>query len=328
MKVHVAGAGNNLSAVRERVRLLEEAGVDGVFTGDHLFFTHGRPRSEAFRGGEAFAPLAVVGTLSERLMLGTSVVNIGFLHPALVIRQFMQLAALFGGERVLAGIGAGWNGEEFQALGMPFPPFADRMNRLEEACQLTRMVFDHGFASLAGDQVAAVDLPLGPAVESPPRLMLGGGSDRLLEIAGRFADVIDLNGSSRREKLRGPQPAARDMARRLTTTISDLEDSVQRVRIAAVSAGRTPETVEMSIVVNAFKICVDSDVPAVEEQICRAAGIDAMPLERCPYALVGSVERMRALWAERVERIGLKHVILGGLSYEDIVRFKTQVAHL
>ena len=54
---------------------------------------------------------------------------------------------------------------------------------------MNRQLFDHGIASLEGSQVIARDLPLSPAVTVPPRLLLGGGSDRVLDIAGRYADA-------------------------------------------------------------------------------------------------------------------------------------------
>ena len=191
------------SSLRDQVRALDAAGMDGLFVTDHLFVSHGKTRREAAAGGDPFVKLAVAGALSDRLSLGTVVVNVGLTHPALALRSFFELAALVGGERVLAGIGAGWNREEFDALGMAFPPFAERMDRLEEAAGLARAMFDEGFAELSGEHVQALGVQLGSPPVPRPRLLLGGGSDRLLEIAGRHADVVDLNGSSRRPRLGG-----------------------------------------------------------------------------------------------------------------------------
>jgi alkanesulfonate monooxygenase SsuD/methylene tetrahydromethanopterin reductase-like flavin-dependent oxidoreductase (luciferase family) len=313
------------SGLREQVRSIEEAGMDGVFVADHLFVSRGEPRREALGGGDPFVRLAVVGALSERLVLGSSVVNIGFAHPALAIRSFVELATLVGGKRVLAGIGAGWNREEFEALGMEFPPFAQRMDRLEEAAELARALFDQGFAELAGEHVTARELPLGPPSSPPPRLLLGGGSDRLLEIAGRYADVVDLNGSSRRLKLGGPQPVVKDVMRRLTTTVGDLEDSVQRVRGSAAAARRDPDRIEFSILVSAIRFCSGPEVEAVEGELCRQAGIDAQSLADCPYVFLGPPERMRDQLAERAERIRLRHLILAPVEYDVLVRFRHDV---
>ena len=313
------------TGLREQVRAIDEAGLDGLFVADHLFISRGSPRRGAVGGGDPFVKLAVAGTVSERLMLGTSVVNIGFAHPALALRSFIELAAQFGGERVLAGIGAGWNREEFDALGMEFPPLARRMDRLEEAAALARALFDEGFAELDGEHVTARELSLGPPVSPAPRLLLGGGSDRILDIAGRYADILDLNGSSRRLKLGGPHPVFRDIMRRFTTTVDDLAESVQRVRASASVAGRDPNSIEFSVLVNAVRFCPDSEVEAVDAELCQQATIDRQSLAACPYVFVGSPERMRAQLAERAERIGLRHLILAADAPEVLARFRQDV---
>src|SRR5205807_3377551 len=144
----------------------------------------------------------------------------------------------FGGDRVLAGLGAGWNRQEFDAIGLQMPDFRTRIDRLEEAVHLARELFDHGIASIVGSQLVARELPLSPLPTTPPRILVGGGSDRVLDIAGRYADVLDLNGSSRRSKVAGPDLPSADARRRLTTTSADLELSVERVRLASEAAGR------------------------------------------------------------------------------------------
>src|SRR5438067_11433772 len=196
MDSFVVSRGGSLAELRDQVRRLEELGASGFLMHDHLFVTEGKPRPES-RKSEALVVLAAVAALSERLQLGTIVSNVALLHPALLLRQFAQLAVLVGGDRVLAGLGAGWNREEFAALGLRMAPLAERLERLEESARLARALFDRGVATLEGRQIVARDLPLAPLPATPPRLLLGGGSHRLLEIAGRYADALDLNGSSR-----------------------------------------------------------------------------------------------------------------------------------
>jgi alkanesulfonate monooxygenase SsuD/methylene tetrahydromethanopterin reductase-like flavin-dependent oxidoreductase (luciferase family) len=311
--------------LRKQIRSLEHAGVDGVFVTDHLFVSRGKPRRESRSGDDPFVLLAAAAMLSDKLILGTSVVNIGFAHPALAIRSFCELAKLVGGERVLAGIGAGWNREEFDALGMEFPPFARRMDRLEEAATLARALFDRGFADHAGEHVTARELPL-DQLSPPPRLLLGGGSDRLLDIAGRHADVVDLNGSSRRLKLGGAQPVLNDAVRRLTTTVADLADSVGRVRSSAAAAGRDADRIEFSILVSAIRFCSGAEVKAVEAELCRQVGIDPQPLGDCPYVFVGPPERMKDQLAARTHRLRLRHLIIAPVDHDVLVRFRRDVA--
>jgi alkanesulfonate monooxygenase SsuD/methylene tetrahydromethanopterin reductase-like flavin-dependent oxidoreductase (luciferase family) len=325
IKVHTTALGPSLDTLRDQVRRYDEIGLDGVFVDDHLFFSRGRSRREASRGSEPFIRLAVAGSLSKRLLLGTGVINLGFAHPALPLRQFLELASLFGGDRVIAGIGAGWNGEEFDALGMTFDPFARRMDRLEEAAGLFRTVFDTGTADVSGEQIVTRELPMGPPLKPPPRLMLGGGSDRLLDIAGRYADILDLNGSSRRLKLGRDQPIFKDAIRRLTTTVADLETAAGRVRASATAAGRDPDGIEFSVIASTIRFCSDSEVAEQEAEVCRNAGVDPMPLDDCPYVFIGPEARMREQFAERAHRIRVRHILVTPIGYDDMARFRHEV---
>ena len=234
----------------------------------------------------------------------------GLAHPIFVIRHFAQLAKIFGGNRVIAGLGAGWNAEEFEAIGLSMPPHTARLRRLEESAALARELFHHGVASLEGETLVARDLPISPFPPSPPRVMLGGGSDALLAIAGRLADHIDLNGSSRRRKLGRVAPADTDRARRFTTTIADLEWSIDRLGEAASANGRQPAEITHSVLIDYIEFCRASDIADREAAVRKLRQVDEVEVGGCPYVLVGDSSRMRDLLAERVERLGLAAVIV------------------
>ncbi len=317
-----------LEQLREQVLWWEQHNATGVLVPDHLFVAGGdTPRSQARRGSEPLTLLAAVATLSDTLKVGTSVSNIGLLHPALVLRQFAQLAALVGGERVLAGLGAGWNREEFDALGMRMPAFSERMDRLEEAAKLARELFDRGVASQEGAHVVARELPLAPQPEVPPRLLLGGGSDRLLEIAGRYADALDLNGTSQAGALRGRNLPQSDMQRRLSTTVAGLETSFKHVESVAKSVGRP--TPSMSVLINYVVFCGESQRADEANRIRVQAGLPTGSLDDCPYVLLGEPERMRAQLQECQQRFGLEALILSSaIAAESVERFVDRVSRL
>jgi alkanesulfonate monooxygenase SsuD/methylene tetrahydromethanopterin reductase-like flavin-dependent oxidoreductase (luciferase family) len=238
--------------------------------------------------------LGAIAALSDRLRLGTLVANAGIVHPALLLRHFAQLAGLVGGDRVLAGIGAGWNTEEFDALGLDMPPHGARLDRLEEACRLARALFDgvDHVASIDGTHVVARSLPLAPRFTGTPTLLLGGGSDRLLDIAGRFADHVDLNGSSRRTPLGRNLPLLDDARRRHGTTVADLVDAARRLSEAAAGAGRPRPT--CSIVIDSLTVDQEPD-PTLAD---------------CPYVLAGPPSRIAETVAARADAVGLDALVL------------------
>jgi len=310
LDVYVAQRNASLPELRARVAEFEAIGVTGILASDHLFVPRPDQRAQGRLPHEPITTLTTIAALSDRLRVGTIVSNIGFLHPALVLRQFAQMAVLFGGERIVAGLGAGWSRAEFEALGIRMPPFRERIDRLEEAACLAREMFDTGVGNLNGQHIVARDLPLAPKPAVSPRLLLGGGSDRLLDIAGRYADMLDVSGTSRRQPIAGSDPSQADLQRRLTTTVSDLQESVQRVRTVSRSAGRAPDAVSITLLINYFEVCADAEVDQRARAIAAGAGLGSHPLDDCPYVMLGTPERIAATLAERRERLHLEGLIL------------------
>lgn len=305
--------------IGEAVARWEELGVAGVVLGDHLFPPAAPYRSpQSSRGIDQLTMLTVVATLSERLRVGTVASNVAFQHPLLLIRKFATLAVLYGGDRVYAGFGAGWARRELEAIGLPLPPLAERLDRLEEALRLARQLFDEGFADEGGDHVLAHELPLAPRPETPPRILVGGGSERLVRLAGRYCDHIDLNAPSHRRSRIEPQ-------RKLTTTVADLEQSVATLRDAEAQAGRPPGSVAVSAVVTDIAFCRESELDAESERICAAAELPARSLLDSPFVLLGEPQRMADALRERQERLGLAWI---GIPFSDVERFSADVAPL
>jgi alkanesulfonate monooxygenase SsuD/methylene tetrahydromethanopterin reductase-like flavin-dependent oxidoreductase (luciferase family) len=288
---------------------LESLGVAGVVQGDHMFLP-GPPAQDptARMAADCLTVLTTVAAHSRELGIATLVANVGLQHPLLLLRKFASLALLHGGRRVYAGLGAGWSPREFEALGKKMPSHRERLARLAESAQLARELFDRGWASLDGAHVQAVDLPLAPAPPEPPRLLLGGGSPSLLELAGRYADHVDLAPPSHRR-------AASELQRPLLTTVVDLVESARAAR----AGGRALTT---SVLVSAVELCDAGSIRAAEEAICARVGLPWRPLDDCPYALVGEPERIADQVRERQERIGLDWLIV---PYGAIERFSAEV---
>lgn len=277
-------------------RRLEELGIAGVAQGDHLFLpgsAGGDPRARM--AAHCLTTLTTIAAHARRLAVASLVANVGLQHPVHVLRAFAQLALLYGGERVYAGLGAGWSAQEFEALGLPMASHRRRLARLEEAAALARRLFDHGSASLEGTSLPASDLPLAPAPATPPRLLLGGGSEAALSLAARYADHVDLAPP--------PRLAGNVFQRPLLCTVDDLVESARIVR----DGGRPITT---SLLVSACVLCRGSSTQREEEALCARVGLSPRSLADSPYVLVGEPARVAELVRERVERIGLDWLIV------------------
>jgi alkanesulfonate monooxygenase SsuD/methylene tetrahydromethanopterin reductase-like flavin-dependent oxidoreductase (luciferase family) len=138
----------------------------------------------------------------------------------------------------------------------------------------------------------------------PPRLLLGGGSVRLLELAGRYADHVDLAPPSHRR-------GGSEFQRPFLTTVDDLVESAEVVR----GGGRH---LSISTLLVGVAICDASSVRAEEEALCNRVGLPWRRLDECPYVLVGEPARIAQQLRERQARIGLDWVIVPEIAFEQL----------
>jgi alkanesulfonate monooxygenase SsuD/methylene tetrahydromethanopterin reductase-like flavin-dependent oxidoreductase (luciferase family) len=311
MEVFIFQSGqlDRLSLV-DKVRRWEAIGVTGVLIPDHFFVASDGQRDKSTVQPDPFVALSAIGAMSPSLSMGTIVANCGLVHPAWVLRHLAQLATLYGGQRVLAGLGAGWNAEEFDALGLSMPSYHERLLRLEEALQVANQLFHQGVSTLAGKYFTVRSLPMAVGDGGPPRVLVGGGSDGVLELAARYADHVDLNGSSRRQRLGRTGAAEKDRVRRITTTFTDLESSVTRLNELAEKAGRDPRSVRHSIVLDTLDVCDAEDIQKRRVALAASRGVEDVRTEDCPYVLIGPADELVGALEERVSRLELSALIV------------------
>lgn len=294
----------DLGHLRVEMRRADRYGAAGIFLSDHI-----APSLTGVDPLDPYTMLGAAGALDDRLAIGTFVANVGVLHPVLAARHFLQLALLYGGERVVAGIGAGWHVDDFRMIGMVMPRHPDRVDRLEEAARVMRRLFDTGTATFAGRHVVVGDLAIPRMPDQPPQLLIGGGSSRLLDIAARFADRVDLNAPNVSTQFDGRDPQRADRVRRLTTTVAELEAGAKTVVEMAAAVGRDPSKIRLSVFLSQVVFCADGKVEEVERAICERAGLPWRPLHECPYVLVGERDVLRRRLDDRIAQLSLSALV-------------------
>jgi F420-dependent oxidoreductase-like protein len=171
-----------------RAHLAEEAGLDGVWAFDHFKALYGDAKGPAL---EAWTLLAGLARETSTVRLGTMVTGMTHRHPAVLAAEVVTVDHLSGG-RVECAVGAAWNEPEHREFGIPFPPVAERMDRLEEGVQVLRLLFTQDDVSFEGSFFPLRHATYRPRpVQQPhPPIWIGGtGRRRTLPIAGRHADV-------------------------------------------------------------------------------------------------------------------------------------------
>ncbi|HSS36125.1 MAG TPA: TIGR03560 family F420-dependent LLM class oxidoreductase, partial [Patescibacteria group bacterium] len=140
---------------------------------------------------EGWSVLSALARETSTVRLGTLVTGVTYRNPAMLAKQVTTLDVLSGGRAIL-GIGAAWNEEEHIGYGIDFPPVKERMDRLEEALTIARLMFTEERPSFDGRHYRiheALNSPRPLQAAGPPVLVGGGGEQRTLRIAAKFADM-------------------------------------------------------------------------------------------------------------------------------------------
>jgi F420-dependent oxidoreductase-like protein len=185
-----ARLGADLAAVG---RAADAAGFDFIAVMDHFFQIGliGPPEREML---EAYSTLAYLAAVTSRVKLLTLVTGTVYRHPGILAKTVTTLDVLSGG-RAWLGIGAAWNDEESRGLGIPFPPVAERFERLEETLQICLQMWRGDETPYQGRHYQ-LERPLNsPQVLSKPHppIMIGGGGERkTLRFVARYAQACNL----------------------------------------------------------------------------------------------------------------------------------------
>ena len=186
-------------------RQADEAGFDSLWTMDHFFqipLTGQPPEAPLL---EAYAVLAFLAAETKRIRLGTMVTCVAYRHPGVLIKAVTTIDVLSGG-RVVFGVGAGApfnevpagrDPRDFEAfgLGIPFPPLAERFERLEEVVRIALRMWSGDDAPYTGTHYQVprpLNSPNSLQRPHPPILIAGSGEKKTLRLVARYGDMCNL----------------------------------------------------------------------------------------------------------------------------------------
>lgn len=171
----------------------EEAGFSTLTLMDHWFQMEAMaPATDPML--EGYTTLGFLAGRTERLRLGLLVTGVTYRHPGLLAKTVATLDVLSGG-RALLGIGAAWYEREHVGLGVPFPPVAERFERLEETLRICRQMWSGEVGPFEGRhhhlaETLCVPAPLQPG--GPPVLVGGMGEKKTLRLVAEHGDACNL----------------------------------------------------------------------------------------------------------------------------------------
>lgn len=175
------------TVIKERVQLADRLGFHSVWFVDHMW-SRGLPDLDHL---ESWTLMSAVAAITERIGIGTLVLCNSYRSPSLLAKMAASLDHVSNG-RLLLGLGAGWMEEEYAAYGYSFPTPRIRIEQLDEALSIIKLLLTEPRASFQGKYYAiqdAVNNPKPVQKPRPPILIGGAGEQRLLRVVAEHADI-------------------------------------------------------------------------------------------------------------------------------------------
>jgi probable F420-dependent oxidoreductase len=196
-------------------------------------------------------------------------------------------------------MGAGWLTADYEQSGIPMDRPAVRVARLAESLEIMRAMWRTGTATFSGEFYEVHDANGAPAPVTPggPPLVIGGGSKRVLTLAGQYAEIVSIVPSLAAGYI-GPEVAAEGVVDRY----------VERVRWVREAAGDRADKLELQCWTAAVQV-----VPNADEVIASLAPIfDLTPeqLRAAPLALIGTAKEIIEILRQRRSELGFSYIVV------------------
>ena len=294
---------------RELARKAESTGFSSFHLADHII---GPGPALAATGHPvqtvaAIPAMAVAAEATSTIKVGCRVLCVDYRNPVMLAKEVATLD-FFSEGRLELGLGAGWLQGEYEAVGIPFDRAGVRLDRFEEVIGLLRASFAEGELNIDTTHVHSVGFEAVPKpfTKSGPPIMIGGGAQRILTIAGREADIVSLNFNNSSGKL-GAEGIG-------SSTAEHTDQKIQWIRNGA---GERFDQIEIEIA--AYFTVVTPDGAGTRAKMAPMFGMTPEVFAEHPNVLIGSVDEICDRIVERRERFGISYTSFGASVMDSVI---------
>jgi len=295
-----AAVAPTMSAWRDQARMAEDLGYSTLYVPDHL--------DAQF---EPLVAMTVAAEATSTLHVGSGVLNNDLRNPVVLAKQIATLGLTAEG-RVEVGLGAGWLRSDYEQAGIAFDEPAVRVDRLAESLAVMKRLWSEGAATFAGRYYTVRDAQCDPRPASPPRVIVGGGSKRILTVAAEQADTVGVNTSLASGEKGG------DLASQ--ATFDHFDRCLTWIRDAARDRF---DSIELQIVAFATRVVASQRAAVRTATMLGLPGEDALEL---PIALIGTADELCERLLERRKRWGFTNIVVPGEAMESFAPVVAQLA--
>jgi probable F420-dependent oxidoreductase len=245
----------------------------------------------------AIPAMAYAAAVTDKIHIGCRVFCIDYYNPVVLVKSAMTIDLLSGG-RLELGLGAGWLRGEYEAIGLQFDDPRARIDRLADVIEGIRAFRGEGHADVDNATLKWRDFEGVPKPISKPPLMIGGGSPRILRLAGREADIVSLNFNNRSGMI-GPDG------------VRSSSQAQTEKKIGWVREGAGDRFDDLEIEIGAYFTFVMDDAKPMVENFAQMFGYTPDEMLHHPHALFGSVDTICEELERRRDLYGISYVTVG-----------------
>lgn len=267
--------------------------------------------------GEQLAPipaLMAAADATERLRVGGLVWANDYKHPVVLAKELASVDVLSEG-RLEIGLGTGWMVTDYEQAGLSYDRPGVRVDRFGEAIRVLKGVFGDGPLDFDGEHYTVRGYEgLPKPVQRPwPPLLIGGGGQRVLSIAGREADIVGINGT-----LTSGIIGAEALATMTDAAVTE------KLGWARAAAGDRVGDIEWNI--RTFFVKVTDDRATATKEVGALIGFEPGEVRASPFALIGTSEQIADDLRQRRERLGFSYIVVGADQFEDMAPVVAELA--
>jgi len=271
---------------RDKARKIEALGYSTLLMPDHFVDTPLAP----------MVAIAFAAAATEQLRIGMLVLGNDYKHPAVTAKEAATIDVLSDG-RLEFGLGAGWMQADYDALGMTYDRPGVRIERLAEALAVINGAWGDSAYSFKGEHYTITNYNAAPKPVQRPRppIVIGGGGERLLKLAGREADIVGINPNLR---------AGTITADVIETALAD----GTRKKVAWVKEGAGKRYDDLELQIRYFLASITDDAAGFAAAVASGFGINAEEVLDSGVALVGTVDQCCETLERRREEWDVSYV--------------------
>ena len=250
----------------------------------------------------AIPAMAYAAAVTSTINIGCRVFCIDYHNPIVLIKSAMTIDKLSNG-RLEFGLGAGWVKEEYQALGIQMDSPGTRIDRLADVLEALKAYRAEGQIDVSNNTVQWKDFEGDPKPVGKAPIMIGGGSPRILRLAGREADIVSLNFNNRSGMI-GPDGVQ----------LSSEAETQKKVGWIKEGAGDRFDDLEIEI--GAYFTFVMDDPSPVLGQFAQMFGLSEEEMLKHPHGLFGGVDAICDELERRRELHGISYITVNQANAE------------